>query len=455
MMLKSHVLPNSYTFTTVINACSILVENGRKIYAHVEIIGLKDDIGVCTSLINMYGKCNDVVEACKVFDTMVYRNVVSWTSIIALYVQNALGENALSLFREFIVSMSQNHFTLGSIISASASLGRLAAGKVTHGAVFRRGYDGSNVIASTLVDMYAKCGCITYLNKVFRMIQNPSVIPYTSMIVGGAKYGQGNLSLDLFQEMLERGIKPNDVTFLGVLHACNHSGCLDEAHQLAKTIRTEAKEAALLWGSLLSASRTHGRLDITVEAGQRLIDSNQQVAGAYVTMSNTFAKIGKWENAYKIQSEMKRHGIRKEPGCSWVEIKDATYIFYAGDLSSCTQEAEITTVLKELELRMKERGSALDALCTLSDLSMKLAPTSAIESESSVQFKEEKTTSNVVEKSSRPEAMSGNHQRGKAKMSGDKGHKSPAGVDNSAHKNIQRKEDSGFDLSAVSEANEN
>ncbi|KAF9616240.1 hypothetical protein IFM89_029016 [Coptis chinensis] len=216
------------------------------------------------------------------------------------------------------------------------------------------------------------------------MIQNPSVIPYTSMIVGAAKYGQGNLSLDLFQEMLERGIKPNDVTFLGVLHGCNHSGLvnigleylnsmytkhgivpdakhyictvdmlgrtsrLDEAHQLAKTVRTKAKEVALLWGSLLSAYRTHGRLDITVEAGQRLIDSDQQVTGAYVTMSNTFAKIGKWDNAYKIRSEMERHGIRKEPGCSWIEINDATYIFYAGDLSSYTQEAKIATVLKEL-----------------------------------------------------------------------------------------------------------
>ncbi|KAF9607392.1 hypothetical protein IFM89_034625 [Coptis chinensis] len=105
------------------------------------------------------------------------------------------------------------------------------------------------------------------------------------------------------------------------------------------------------------------------------------------------------------------------------------------------------------QLFFGDESSALDALCTLADLSMKLAPTSTIESESSVQFKEEKTTSNVVEKSSRPEAMSGNHQRGKAKMSGDKGHKSPAGVDISAHKNIQRKEDSGFDLSAVSEAN--
>ncbi|KAF9605759.1 hypothetical protein IFM89_018155 [Coptis chinensis] len=228
---------------------------------------------------------NDVVEARKVLITMVYRNVVSWTSMIAV----------------------------------------LAAGKVTHGAVFRRGYDGSNVIASRLVDMYAKCGFITYSNKLNSM--------YT-----------------------KHGIVPDAKHYICTVDMLGRTGRLDEAHQLAKTIRTEAKEAELLWGSLLSASRTHGRLDIIVEAGQRLIDSNQQVAGAYVTMSNTFAKIGKWDNAYKIRFEMKRHGIRKELGCSWVEIKDATYIFYAGDLSSCTQEAEITTVLKELEPRMKERG---------------------------------------------------------------------------------------------------
>ncbi|PIA61550.1 hypothetical protein AQUCO_00300816v1 [Aquilegia coerulea] len=355
-MPKDQVLPNSFTFTTAINACSFLadVETGRKIHAHVEILGLKSDLVVCTSLVDMYGKCNDVVEAQKVFDTMVYRNVVSWTSMMVVYVQNALGEEALLLFREFILFMSPNHFMLTSVISACSSLGRLVTGKVTHGAVIRRGYDGNDVVASSLVDMYAKCGCITYSRKVFRLIVNPGVIPFTSMVVGAAKYGQGNLSLDLFEEMIERGIRPNDVTFLGVLHACSHSGLvdiglehlnsmytkhgivpdakhyicavdmlgrlgrLDEAYQLAKTISTEAKEVALLWGSLLSASRSHGRLDLTVEAGKKLLELKQQLAGTY--------------------------------------IKDATYAFYAGDMSSCTRGTEIMNVLRELELRMKERG---------------------------------------------------------------------------------------------------
>lgn len=98
------------------------------------------------------------------------------------------------------------------------------------------GHEASDVIASALVDMYAKCGCVNYSAKIFRRIQNPSVIPYTSMIVGAAKYGLGILSLQLFQEMVVRRIKPNDITFVGVLHACSHSGLVDKGLELLNSM---------------------------------------------------------------------------------------------------------------------------------------------------------------------------------------------------------------------------
>ncbi|KAF8387802.1 hypothetical protein HHK36_026459 [Tetracentron sinense] len=396
-MQGSSVLPNAFTFATVINACSTLanLETGRKIHARVELLGFQSNLVVCTSLIDMYGKSNDPDEARRVFDTMVYRNLVSWTSMISAYAQNARGDEALQLFGYFnrlITNPPPNHFMLASVVSACASLGRLVTGKVAHATVIRHGHDSNDVVASTLVDMYAKCGCINYSGKVFRRIQDLSVIPYTSMIMGAAKHGLGTLSLDLFEEMLERGINPNDVTFVGVLHGCSHSGlvevglehlrsmtekhgivpdarhytcavdmlgrsgCLDKAYQLAKSTQVGPDEGALLWGTLLSASRNHGRLDLAIEAGQRLIESNRQVAAAYVTMSNTYASLGKWENSHRIRSEMKQNGVYKEPGCSWIEIKDATYVFYAGDVLSCTRGSEVVSLLRELEVRMKERG---------------------------------------------------------------------------------------------------
>ncbi|EEF45512.1 pentatricopeptide repeat-containing protein, putative [Ricinus communis] len=313
--------------------------------------------------------------------------------MIAAYAQNARGNEALEVFRQFnsLVQERSNHFMLASVINACASLGKLVSGKVAHGAVIRSGYEVNDVVASALVDMYAKCGCFSYSDKVFRQIPNPSIIPYTSMIAGAAKYGLGKVSLQLFEDMVRRRIKPNDVTFVGVLHACSHSGLvneglqhlnsmygkhgimpdvkhytcvvdmlsrsgrLDEAYQLAKSIRVNPSEGALLWGTLLSASRLQGRVDVAVEASKWLIESNQQVAGTYVTLSNTYALAGEWENAYYLRSQMKRVGVYKEPGCSWVEIKDSTYVFYAGNLS-CERGNEVLNFLKELERRMKERG---------------------------------------------------------------------------------------------------
>ncbi|KAJ4845164.1 hypothetical protein Tsubulata_018449 [Turnera subulata] len=62
-----------------------------------------------------------------------------------------------------------------------------------------------------------------------------------------------------------------------------------------------------------------------------------------------------WENAHSLRSEMKHNGVYKEPGCSWIEVKDLTYVFYAGDIS-CERGNEIVNLLKELEDRMMERG---------------------------------------------------------------------------------------------------
>ena len=395
-MQESLVLPNEFTFATVINACSVLanLKIGRNIHARLEVMGFESNLVVCSSLIDMYGKCNKVDEAQLIFDSMYCRNIVSWTSMITAYVQNAQGYRALQLFREFnnLRLESPNDFMLASVINACASLGSLVSGQITHGVVIRLGHDTNDVILSALVDMYAKCGCVDCSYNVFQRTPNPSVIHYTSMIVGAAKYGLGTISLELFQEMIDLSIKPNDVTFVGVLHACSHSGLIDkglelldsmkdkhgvmpdvkhytcvadmlgrvgrieEAYQLAKSVQVQGEGVALLWGTLLSASRLHGRVDIALEASKRLIDSNQQVASAYVTLSNTYALAGDWENARNLRSEMKHIGIRKDPGCSWIEIKESTYLFYAGDVSTCAQGSEILSLLRDLEERMKERG---------------------------------------------------------------------------------------------------
>ncbi|KAK8498332.1 hypothetical protein V6N12_073502 [Hibiscus sabdariffa] len=397
-MHKTTVLPNEFTFATAVNACSILADLriGTQVHSLVEVFGFPFNLVVCSSLVDMYGKCNRVDLARRVFDSMVDKNLVSWTSMIVAYAQNGRGNDALEVFREFnfLAWENPNEFMLASVINACSSSGKLVLGKIAHGAAIRHGHDSNDVVASALVDMYAKCGCIVYANWVFRRVRNPCVIPYTSMIVAAAKHGLGKLSIELFEEMIDKRIKPNDVSFVAILHGCSHSGLideglqylnsmsrkhgmvpeakhytcivdmlgrtgrLDEAYRLAKSIEVNPDEGASLWGTLLSASRLHGRVDIAVEASKKLVESNQQVDGAYVTLSNAYVLAGEWEHANDLRTKMKQTGVYKEPGCSWIEIKDSTYVFYAGNILF-ERGIEVSRTLKELEremIQMKEKG---------------------------------------------------------------------------------------------------
>ncbi|XP_010440256.1 PREDICTED: pentatricopeptide repeat-containing protein At4g15720 [Camelina sativa] len=404
------VPPNEYTFASVFKACSSLAESriGKCIHARLEISGLRSNTVVSSSLVDMYGKCNDVETARRVFDSMIGygRNVVSWTSMITAYAQSGRGHEAIELFRSFNASSTldrPNQFMLASVISACSSLGRLKWGEVAHGLVTRGGYESNNVVASSLLDMYAKCGSLSCAEKVFLSIRCHSVITYTSMIMAKAKHGLGEAAIKLFDEMVGKRINPNYVTLLGVLHACGHSGLVnegleflnsmaekhgvipdpkhytcvvdmlgrcgrvDEAYDLAKTIQVGAEQGALLWGALLSAGRLHGRVEIVCEASKRLIQSDQQVTSAYIALSNAYAVAGGWEDSESLRLEMKRSGNVKERACSWIESKGSVYVFHAGDLS-CDESGEIERFLKDLQKRMKERGHRGSSMITSSSV---------------------------------------------------------------------------------------
>ncbi|KAL6906121.1 hypothetical protein ACP4OV_003722 [Aristida adscensionis] len=394
------VPPNAVTFSTAASACARLADAGlgRQVHARAEVAGCARDAFVATALVDMYGKAGGVEDARAVFDAMAEpaRNAVSWGAMLAAYAQNALGNEAIQLFAELRTSgggVAPNHFILSSAINACASVARLGIGKCIHGAVLRLGHEHNEVVAVALVDMYSKCGCYEYSRKVFGMIKQPSVIPYTSIIVAAAKYGLGSYSLTLFNEMIDQGVRPNAITLLGVMHACSHSGLVDtglqflhsmqskygivpcpshytcavdmlgragrleEAFELANEARLEGSDALMLWNSMISACRTHKRLDLATMAGQRMSEFNQDIVGGLVAMSNAYTAAGQTDEAAALWSSMRRRGIRKDPGCSWIEVKDTPYVFYAGSISQAGARAdEIRILLEELEGKMREKG---------------------------------------------------------------------------------------------------
>eukprot|EP01018_Ginkgo_biloba_P008642 Gb_28779 [translate_table: standard] len=429
------VKPNSDTFASVIQACANLeaLPMGKEVHKDIIVRGFQIDVFVGSALVDMYAKCRSIENACQVFEKMPQRNVVSWNAMIAGYAKNGHVDEALKIFQKMpkqnVVSwtamitgyvqnglfgetlklfqqmrqtdMKPNSETWATVLSTCANLAALHKGEEVHEDIIRNGFHSDILLGNALVDMYSKCGSLDHACLVFEKMPRRNVVSWTAMIVGYAMHGWGKQALQLFKQMQHSGIKPDHVTFVGVLSACCHAGLvddgwqyfncmsqdyhitpalehyccmvdllgragrLDEAHDFI--IKMPIKPDASVWGSLLGACRIHSNIELGESVAERLFESDSKNAAHYVLLSNIYAMAGRWNDAEKVRQLMKDRSVKKMPGCSWIEVNNKVYAFLVGDKSH-PQTQKIFEKLETLSGQMKEAGYVPDTSFVLHDV---------------------------------------------------------------------------------------
>jgi len=92
---------------------------------------------------------------------------------------------------------------------------------------------------SHVVHFYSKCRFAQFSLRVFNTMRNNNPIAYNAVISGLVSNGLGSEAIEVFNNMLEDGFKPDKATFSGVLRACAHSGILEEGSRLFARVRHE------------------------------------------------------------------------------------------------------------------------------------------------------------------------------------------------------------------------
>eukprot|EP01018_Ginkgo_biloba_P039653 Gb_39956 [translate_table: standard] len=341
-------------------------------------------------------------DARRMFDNMPERDVISWNAMIAGYSQKGHGEEAIDLFCHMqLAGFKPTVRTFASVVSACASLAALERGKQIHSQIINLGFESHVFVGSALVDMYAKCGSTEDAFHVFDRLPQRNVVSWNAMIGGYAQNGHGERGVKLFGLMQQKCVKPDSVTFVCVLYACSHLGLVDEGRHYFESMSRdygimpalehyicmvdllgragllhEAEEfidqmptqsSALVWLTLLGACRIHGNIETGKRAFECMIQIDPQDSAAYVLLSNIYAAAGRWEDVAKVRKMMKDKGVKKEPGRSWIEVKNKVHTFVARDRSHpCTKE--IYEKLEILTEQIKEAGYVPDTNFVLQDV---------------------------------------------------------------------------------------
>eukprot|EP00249_Psilotum_nudum_P036659 c8310_g1_i1 orf=1-483(+) len=160
-MQQEGVKPNEISFISVLNVCDSpeSLALGKLIHASIVDSRVELDIGVGNALVSMYGRCGIMQDAQRMFNKIPERDVISWNVIIAGFVQNGHGDEALNLFQQMQWEGAKpDKFTFVSVLNACASLADLEPGKQIHAQITDSGFESDVFVGNALVDMYAKCG---------------------------------------------------------------------------------------------------------------------------------------------------------------------------------------------------------------------------------------------------------------------------------------------------------
>ena len=219
--------PNSITLVSVLNVCDDVGAIDKVVEIHGEIESqelLEKDLIVGNVLLKIYAKWGLLAKAQQVFEKLHGRNIISWTTLLMGYDKHGHGERALGCFEQIrSVGMPLNAITYICSLKACRNIGATNKGLDIHSEIERHGLLGEDLVGNTLVDMYAKFGYLKKAREVFYELPERDVVSWTSLMSGYTRFGKFETVFGLFDTMLGEGVKPDAVTFIVLLTACDRA----------------------------------------------------------------------------------------------------------------------------------------------------------------------------------------------------------------------------------------
>ncbi|XP_052192315.1 pentatricopeptide repeat-containing protein At4g18520, chloroplastic [Diospyros lotus] len=309
-MLLEGFSPNEFTVCSVLKACGDkkALKFGKQLHAAVAKKVFKNDVFIGTSLVDMYAKCQEIADSRKVFDGMRKRNTVTWTSIIAGYACNGLGEQAISLFRIMRRrNIFVNNLTMVSVLKACGLVRCLQLGKEVHAQLIKNFTQSDIYIGSTLVWLYCKCNEYSAASKVLQLMAFKDVVSWTAMISGCAGLGHEYEALEFLKEMLGEGVEPNPFTYSSALKACAKLENIEQGRLIHSSVsKTPAFSNVFVGSALIFMYTKCGYISEAIQVFDSLPERNLV---SWKAMIVGYAKNGLCQEALKLMYRMQAEGV--------------------------------------------------------------------------------------------------------------------------------------------------
>ena len=297
---------------------------GMKLFNSMKHAGPKPDVITYNTILAAYardGKKNEAYELLiEMFEVGLRANVVTFNILISGYQQSGLSHEALKLFHtvqspcsdSFVSQLMRkllppDPVAVNSALAACADLGLSRQGKELHGHVVRNNLESNVYVSSALIDMYSKCGDMDSAAEVFWRTENGNTVMLNALMAGYINKRKPYEAFDLFNMLLNEGLKPSPVTFMILMPACGEIRALALGRELhGCLLKCQFDESSIHLGS--------GLIDMYAKCGcireaKQVFDSQSvKDVALWNSMISSFSSHGMTENALDLFAQMQMSG---------------------------------------------------------------------------------------------------------------------------------------------------
>ncbi|KAG8387906.1 hypothetical protein BUALT_Bualt02G0070100 [Buddleja alternifolia] len=319
-LLSHEQNPSQHTYELLIKSCAHKKSTQDAFTVHRNLIdnGFDQDPFLATKLIDMYYELDSIEHARQVFDEITQRTIYVWNAIFRALSLSGYGEEVLNLYwRMNRIGMPSDRFTytyaLKACVVSESKLSSPWRGKEIHAHILRHGYESHVHIMTTLVDMYAKFGCVEDANLVFSSMPVKNLVSWSAMIACFAKNGRPFEALELFHEMMvESGdVLPNSVTMVSVLQACAALSALEQGKLIHGYILRKGLDSILpVMSALVTMYARCGALELGLNVFNQM---GKRDVVSWNSLISSYGIHGLGLKALEVFKEMVRLGVSPSP----------------------------------------------------------------------------------------------------------------------------------------------
>ncbi|KAM0947279.1 putative tetratricopeptide-like helical domain superfamily [Dioscorea sansibarensis] len=354
----------------VLKACGslALLPLGASLHGESVKAGVIGEILVGTTFVSMYCKFGNLSDACKVFDEMPQRNVVTYNAMIGGCFMNGDVDSALVLFKR---SPERTPVTWATMIDGFARIGDTVTARklfdetpnelrnvvtwtvMVHGYAAKCDMDAARemfecmpsrsvFVWSSMISGYFKKGDANEAQAMFDRIPERNLVNWNALIGGYAQIGCCEEALDAFRKMQQDGFEPDEFTMASVLSACSQLGCLETGKKIhdminrkrinmnhfvlnglvdmyskcgdlerAKTIFNGMRNRNVVcWNSMISGLATHGQSDEALVLFDRMEESEKKPNNVtFLAALSACTHAGFVDRGLEIFRKMEKYGL--------------------------------------------------------------------------------------------------------------------------------------------------